>query len=644
MRTLEEIEQLEQSRYGRPSPRHGLKLLYWFAKNCLSFKQNNVMLSHCYPSKGHFGFHTFENKYERNGYKLLPDVALPYYEVGNLSKPTAQHLPSYVREDYTGLRDSSNKDRIIVSLNNKWLHSIYVTEHSDWSSFNKQATYCISKHLIRMIRDLTLEEFLLKTGYLKEHINTHGPTELRNQLPSVFAPLITSINIPLLHNVYVTEHSNLSSFNKQVTYCISKCLILTIRVQSGYLEVGWCAFHINHKRITEQFNSAFLGFKSTGKSRETIKILLPRDLDATRGFYYAPGLVNPLCSATGSGAFQPQHKTQGGGPRKTAAALMVRDAEKTVLSHPLILNTSHQVTAILHNLNTQHITAQHRSGYETTLLATENLTIKPSSQSHSAVVALRDLLDNIDLDGFDDAHDRLKHIKQETSCRPEILDTALEEEDCLYVDGLCSKPSDDVYLCGYAVVRLPDVIVEAKSLPYTSTLAAELVALTRSCQLSEGNPLPCLSRLLSGIPLPRLQQPLSGIHPAMPPSPPQGDGSPPGSLQGEGSPPGSPYGDGLPPGSPQGDGSPPGSPQGDGSPLGSPPGSPQGDGSPPGSTQGEVGPQAPRRVKSGLQAPRRPPLSWVGWRGLPQSAPASLVLMGFGASGVSERLYKEMLI
>ncbi|KAI5107665.1 hypothetical protein C0J45_1259 [Silurus meridionalis] len=195
MRTLEEIEQLEQSRYGRPSPRHGLKLLYWFAKNCLSFKQNNVMLSHCYPSKGHFGFHTFENKYERNGYKLLPDVALPYYEVGNLSKPAAEHLPSYVREDYTGLRDRSNKDRIIVSLNNKWLHSIYVTEHSDWSSFNKQATYCISKHLIRMIRDLTLEEFLLKTGYSKEHINTHGPTELRNQLPSVFAPLITSINI-----------------------------------------------------------------------------------------------------------------------------------------------------------------------------------------------------------------------------------------------------------------------------------------------------------------------------------------------------------------------------------------------------------------------------------------------------------------
>ncbi|MGL5621227.1 RNase H family protein [Cetobacterium sp.] len=49
----------------------------------------------------------------------------------------------------------------------------------------------------------------------------------------------------------------------------------------------------------------------------------------------------------------------------------------------------------------------------------------------------------------------------------------------------CSKPSD-VYLCGYAVVRLPDEIVEGKPLPYTSAQAAELVALTRACQLSEG--------------------------------------------------------------------------------------------------------------------------------------------------------------
>ena len=32
-----------------------------------------------------------------------------------------------------------------------------------------------------------------------------------------------------------------------------------------HLEVGWCAFHVNRKQITEQFKPTFLGFK-VGKS------------------------------------------------------------------------------------------------------------------------------------------------------------------------------------------------------------------------------------------------------------------------------------------------------------------------------------------------------------------------------------------
>ncbi len=71
-----------------------------------------------------------------------------------------------------------------------------------------------------------------------------------------------------------------------------------------------------------------------------------------------------------------------------AAAEMVRMAEKNVLSYPLILYTTHQVGVVLYNLKKQHMTAQRRSGYEATLLATENLTIKPTSISNPTVQSL----------------------------------------------------------------------------------------------------------------------------------------------------------------------------------------------------------------------------------------------------------------
>lgn len=44
------------------------------------------------------------------------------------------------------------------------------------------------------------------------------------------------------------------------------------------------------------------------------------------------------------------------------AAVIEQMAKNMVLSHTLILYTSHQVAAILHNLNTQHMTTQRRSG------------------------------------------------------------------------------------------------------------------------------------------------------------------------------------------------------------------------------------------------------------------------------------------
>ncbi|XP_066518142.1 uncharacterized protein [Hoplias malabaricus] len=166
VKTLNEIAHLKESRFGRPEPRHGLMLLHWFANNCLSFHQYN-MIAECDPESGEFGFHIFENRYERNGEKLLPEVYFPiqYYVVGNLAYAEADDLPYDVREYYTGLQDNSNMDRIIVSLDDEFFHKVYVTEHDGRRDYNPNATYCISKGLLKTIRSLELDDFLRRSGY-----------------------------------------------------------------------------------------------------------------------------------------------------------------------------------------------------------------------------------------------------------------------------------------------------------------------------------------------------------------------------------------------------------------------------------------------------------------------------------------------
>ncbi|XP_060793688.1 protein NYNRIN-like [Neoarius graeffei] len=168
-----------------------------------------------------------------------------------------------------------------------------------------------------------------------------------------------------------------------------------------------------------------------------------------------------------------------------ACAVMVTDAERLVLSHPLVLHTSHDVVHVLKNLSTQHLSAQRRSGYESILLATENLTVKPSSSFDSLAHALQRLLNSQDDFLPSETHDCISSILFETSIRPDLRSTPLLSGDSLFVDGSCSRPSDGVFVCGYSVCRLPDETVEAFSLPFSSAQAAELYALTRACVIAQ---------------------------------------------------------------------------------------------------------------------------------------------------------------
>lgn len=197
---------LQRSGFGQPSPRHGLKLLYWFVNNCVEVTQQNRMLSLCSPSTGDFGFRIFHNRDEGGKGHLLPDSSnLPYYELGNLSASGAKSLPEYVREKYTGFQDKSNTDRIIISLESGTFRSIYVTRHETRSNFDPSHTFCVGLKLVRTMKNLQREDFLRaakRRGNVRPRCDTklHAEQSDRNHLlqGSTRSQLLTPHRAPAL--------------------------------------------------------------------------------------------------------------------------------------------------------------------------------------------------------------------------------------------------------------------------------------------------------------------------------------------------------------------------------------------------------------------------------------------------------------
>ncbi|XP_055060370.2 uncharacterized protein [Misgurnus anguillicaudatus] len=175
VRTLNELSQLKDNRFGQPDPRHGLRLLWWFANECNSIDNYGRMTAQCNPATGEFGFRRFYNRIEDDEDRLLPNnVTLPYYEVGNLNDSGS--LPPYVTVNHNRNHADSNKDRIIVCYNSdlRRFDRIYVTQHADQVNFDQNHTYRISQGLIRTIGSMALGEFLRQT-------KNAGPPELNFQ-------------------------------------------------------------------------------------------------------------------------------------------------------------------------------------------------------------------------------------------------------------------------------------------------------------------------------------------------------------------------------------------------------------------------------------------------------------------------------
>ncbi|XP_070684361.1 uncharacterized protein [Pempheris klunzingeri] len=201
------LEHLMNSRFGRPFPRHGLQLLFWFSNHCVTFELSNFELimklaSDCQPERGFYGFHLFGNIEKllpalERGRKTKRQVA--YFEVGNLNTetyPASADLPKYVRENYgmDGNCGNYNIDRIIISyqVRTRIVGTVYVTEHDEsaFGRFSRDRTYEISSELIQVLQSpqLVLPTFLTQMGYYgdTDEIQANNTLQIYYPEPSAY--------------------------------------------------------------------------------------------------------------------------------------------------------------------------------------------------------------------------------------------------------------------------------------------------------------------------------------------------------------------------------------------------------------------------------------------------------------------------
>ncbi|XP_056883465.1 uncharacterized protein LOC130522773 [Takifugu flavidus] len=162
-----------------------------------------------------------------------------------------------------------------------------------------------------------------------------------------------------------------------------------------------------------------------------------------------------------------------------AASEAVKASAGMVLYHELTLLVPHAVSILLLQSKIAFLSPARHLSCMAVLLSQPNLTIRCCTTLNPAT-----LLPTAE-EGHQ--HNCLDEVSITVLPRPDLSDVALTTGQTLFVDGSSRKDDCGRTRTAYAVVTATEV-VEAKSLHFLlySAQAAELVALTRACELSKG--------------------------------------------------------------------------------------------------------------------------------------------------------------
>ena len=162
-----------------------------------------------------------------------------------------------------------------------------------------------------------------------------------------------------------------------------------------------------------------------------------------------------------------------------AAAILLQKAQETVLGHEITIHVPHAVSTLLSMKGTHHFSNPRLNRYEALLLAPSNVVIKRVNSLNPATLL------PLPEDGTPH-HDCAQIVRQTEKPREDLDHLPLENPDLiLYTDG-SSKIVNGERKTGYAVASDFEVLEAGPIHAQYSAQAAELVALIRACELSEG--------------------------------------------------------------------------------------------------------------------------------------------------------------
>ncbi|XP_030625959.1 uncharacterized protein LOC115808654 [Chanos chanos] len=178
--TLNGINDLENIKFGKRLPRHGLMLLHWFANNAYYDQQVGFQLNFN-PLQEDYGFQIYNN-YERVLPVLRDTSEFRYYIGGNLNLLRARtQFPSYVTQSFKKDSHTANIDRIIIKVSDDSptiAEEVYITQYHErknyGTTYDPNSTFRIGNTLLTQIRILNEPLEMSDSGELLSNMSSHS--------------------------------------------------------------------------------------------------------------------------------------------------------------------------------------------------------------------------------------------------------------------------------------------------------------------------------------------------------------------------------------------------------------------------------------------------------------------------------------